>query len=152
MASIIDQNWFRKPGTSNTVAIVLLVLRIVAGAAFVFHGWQKIQQPASWVPPGGPVEIPGVFQFLAAVAEFLGGIAWVLGIVTPAASLGIACTMMVALYFHLIVFGDAFVNLAGGSSFELPMVYLSIALVLLVLGPGKFSMDYLIFGERDKTI
>jgi putative oxidoreductase len=66
----------------------------------------------------------------------------------PLASLGIASTMTGAVYFHSMVRKDPFVNLTGGPSYELASVYLGIALVFLVLGPGKFSLDRLIFGER----
>ncbi len=127
-------------------SIVLLILRLVAGSAFILHGWQKIQNPLGWMEPES--SIPGFFQLLAAISEFGGGIGWVFGILTPLASLGIASTMTVAVYFHSMVRKDPFVNLTGGPSYELALVYFGIALVLLVLGPGKFSLDKLIFRER----
>ena len=124
----------------------LFLLRLIVGAAFVFHGWGKIQNPWSWMGPSAA--IPGFFQFLAAVSEFGGGIAWVLGLLTPIASLGIGCTMTVAVYTHLIVRQDPFVNLTGGMSYEPALVYWGISILILALGPGKFSLDNKLFGER----
>lgn len=126
----------------------LLLLRLIVGTAFVFHGWGKMQNPFGWIPPQAPVHIPGFFQFLAAISEFGGGIAWVLGLLTPIASLGIGCTMTVAVYLHLIVRHDPFVNPTGGMSYEPALVYLGIAILILALGPGKFSLDNKLFGER----
>jgi len=124
---------------------VLLVLRLVAGTAFIIHGWQKIQTPFSWMGPQSTV--PALFQFLAALSEFGGGIAWILGLLTPLAALGIGCTMTVAVFMHSMVLHDPFVSLAGGRSYELASSYLCIALLLLALGPGRFSVDAKIFGE-----
>jgi putative oxidoreductase len=126
----------------------LLVLRLIVGAAFVFHGWGKIQTPFGWNPPESPISIPVFFQFLAAISEFGGGIAWILGLLTPVASLGIGFTMAVAVYLHSMVFKDPFVNMIGGASYEPALVYLGIALIFLALGPGKFSLDKKIFRER----
>lgn len=140
---------FQVPVQSTVASTVLLLLRLVAGTAFILHGWPKIQNPAGWMGPGSP--IPGVFQALAAVSEFGGGIAWVVGILTPLASLGIASTMSVAVYMHMIVLKDPFVNLTGKSSYELALVYLGIALALLALGPGKLSADRALFGERTES-
>lgn len=139
----------RVPGHPTTASIVLFLLRLVAGSAFILHGWQKIQNPAGWMGPNS--SIPGFFQFLAAISEFGGGIGWVLGLLTPLASLGIASTMTVAVYMHMIVRKDPFVILTHGSSYEPALVYLGIALVILVLGPGKFSADSAIFGKRMET-
>ena len=72
----------------------LLVLRIVSGLAFVFHGWGKIQNPTGWMGPDAGV--PGIFQARAAISEFVGGLAWILGALTPLFSLGLLCTMAVA--------------------------------------------------------
>jgi len=127
-------------------SIVLLLIRLVAGAAFVIHGSQKIQDPVGWMGPQAP--FPGFFLFLAAISEFGGGIAWILGLLTPLASLGIGCTMAVAVYVHSIIMKNPFVDLTGGLSYELASVYLCIAIVFLVLGPGKFSIDGKLFGER----
>jgi putative oxidoreductase len=140
---------FLQPVSHPTFAsAALLLLRLIVGAAFVFHGWGKIQTPFGWNPPESPIFIPVVFQFLAAISEFGGGIALILGLLTPIGSLGIGCTMAVAVYLHSMVMKDPFVNMTGGSSYEPALVFLGIALVILALGPGKFSLDKKIFGER----
>ena len=122
----------------------LLLLRLVAGVAFVLHGTGKIQNPFGWMPGGN---IPGVFQFLAAISEFGGGIAWIIGLVTPVAALGIAFTMLVASGMHALVMHDPFVS-TGGASFEPALLYFAVAVVLMGVGPGKFSLDWKIFGAR----
>ncbi len=121
----------------------LLLLRITAGIAFAIHGFSKIQNPFSWAGPDSP--LPGFLLALAALSEFGGGIAWVLGLLTPLASFGIACTMAVAFSFHTFVNGDPFVSREGPSS-ELAAIYFCIALVLLALGPGLFAADRKLFG------
>lgn len=127
-------------------SVALLVLRLVAGTAFIIHGWQKVQDPFGWMGPQSPV--PGLFQLLAALSEFGGGIAWMLGLLTPLAALGIGCTMTVAVFMHSMVLHDPFVSLTGGRSYELATVYLCTAVLFLALGPGRFSLDAKIFGER----
>jgi putative oxidoreductase len=128
-------------------SVGLLFLRLVAGLAFTFHGYGKIQHPFEWMGPNATV--PGVFQMLAAISEFGGGLAWMLGLLTPLASLGLACTMTVAVWTHAAVLHDPFVAKGPGSgSYELASVYLCFAALLLLSGPGCFSVDRLIFGEK----
>ena len=123
-----------------------LLLRLVVGLAFVTHGWGKMQAPFSWM--GAEAPVPGFFQFLAAISEFGGGIAWILGLLTGLGSLGIAFTMAVAVTMHMFVMKDPFVNMTGGAAYELPATYFCIAILLMIAGPGKFSLDAKIFGER----
>jgi putative oxidoreductase len=126
--------------------IALLLLRVVAGLAFMVHGWPKIQNPFGWMGPDSFA--PGIFQALAALSEFGGGLAWVLGLLTPLASLGIGSTMTVAFWFHAVLRGDPFVARGGGGSYELAAVYLCIALLLLAVGSGRLSLDRALFGRR----
>lgn len=112
----------------------------------MIHGYGKILSPMTWMGPEAPV--PGIFQLLAALSEFGGGIAWILGLVTPLASLGLAFTMMVAAGMHAFVLKDPFVNLEGGRSYELAAVFLCVSILLLLAGPGKLSADAKVFGER----
>jgi putative oxidoreductase len=127
-------------------AVGLLILRVVAGLAFVLHGWSKIQHPFTWMGPDA--SIPGILLALAAVSEFLGGIAWIVGLLTPLASLGILSTMVVATHMHMVILGQPFIG--KESSYELPLVYLCVALLLLLAGPGKLSVDALLFGRKDR--
>jgi putative oxidoreductase len=129
-------------------AVGLLLLRIVMGAAFMFHGWFKIQSPGGafgWMGTEAPV--PGVLQGLAVLAEFGGGLALILGLLTPLAALGIACTMIVALAMVHIPHGDPFVGYPGKPSFELAAGYLANVILLLLLGPGILSLDGLLFAK-----
>jgi|SRR6476661_3245625 len=127
---------------------IILVIRIVVGIAFVIAGWGKIQHPTTWMPK--PMAFPAVFQLLAAVSEFCGGIALILGLLTRLGAFGIACTMTVAVYMHRFVFGDPFVNMTGGSSYQLAAVYGLIAILILIYGPGRYSVDRYLFGSASK--
>jgi putative oxidoreductase len=139
-------NYFKPLVQPTSASTALLLLRIFAGVAFMLHGWGKIQNPMGWMPPSAPV--PGFLQLLAAFAEFGGGLAWILGLLTPLASLGLAITMFVASLMHIAVLKDPIINMTGGSSAEPALGYLFIALVLMFVGPGKFSVDRKIFGLR----
>jgi putative oxidoreductase len=113
---------FKPLRLSPRVSVGLLILRLVAGLAFVLG--------------------------LAAFSEFGGGLAWILGLLTPLASVGLACTMAVAVWMHAIVRGDPFVPSGPGGSYELASIYFCIAILLLLAGPGRFSMDRVVFGKR----
>ena len=129
-----------------SIDLALLLIRLVCGYAFILHGWGKIQHPMTWMGPDATV--PGFLQLLAAFSEFGGGIALIVGLVTRLASLGILCTMAVAVYTHAFVMHDLFVNPKGGSSFEPASVYFCVAVVLLAAGAGRFSLDKAVFGNR----
>ena len=137
---------FSVPEKPIFVSISLLLLRVVVGVAFMFHGWGKIQNPFSWMGPDGFA--PGVFQALAALSEFGGGLAVIIGLLTPLASLGIACTMAVAFFYHSVMRGDPFVAQGGGPSYELAAVYFCVAVLLVAIGPGRLSLDRTFFGRR----
>lgn len=122
----------------SRVSLALLILRLVFGVAFVAHGWGKIQNPMAWAGEN----FPGVLQLLAAVAEFGGGIAWIIGCLVPLASFGIFCTMAMAVYVHAVVKGDPFI---GG--YELALVYLIFAVAMMISGPGKYSVDNKLFNK-----
>lgn len=132
-------------------AVGLLAVRLVAGVAMMFHGWPKIQQATGWMGPDAPV--PGPLQALAAVAEFGGGLCWVLGLLTPVASALILGTMAAALGMVHIAQGHPFVaTQPGGPSFEPALGYLAIAVLLLLAGPGRLSLDWLLFGRRGAVV
>ena len=128
-------------------ALALLLVRLVMGLAFVLHGWPKIQNPMGWMNAMGGSSVPSFLQALAALAEFGGGIALVLGLLTPIAAFGLVCQMIGALILVHIPQGHPFVS-QGGPSSELALIYLVMSIMLIFLGPGKLSLDAALFGRR----
>lgn len=124
----------------SKASVALLLLRLAAGIGMCLHGFGKIQAPFDWMGPDAPV--PGILQFLAALSEFVGGIAWIIGLLTPLASLGMAITMVVATFVHVSK-GDPFVQ-----GYELALLYLCISIIFMILGPGKFAVDPIIGRKR----
>lgn len=136
---------FMQPAFQSTQSsTVLLILRLVMGIAFILHGWDKIQAPFSWMPP--EAGIPGILQFLAAFSEVGGGLALILGLLTSLAMLGLGITMAVATHFHAVIKGDPFVGREG--SYELALLYLVLSILFIVMGPGQYSADAKIFGQK----
>ena len=134
---------------SFTTSTAILPLRLVVGAAFILHGWPKIQNPTGWM--GNDASMSAAIQALVAVAEFGGGIALVLGLLTRLASLGIAAVMVGALATYHVPSGHPFVGKPGAPSCELAAVYLACALQFLLLGGGRFALDWMIFHRRSQA-
>lgn len=128
--------------------LALLILRLVAGTAMALHGYDKIfgenQGLTTW---GSKMGIPPALQACAALAEFGGGIAWALGALMPVASLGLIITMAVATYTMAVKFHAPFVGGPGGASAEAAAGYLAISILFLLVGPGRLSVDSLLFGR-----
>ncbi|HOW36298.1 MAG TPA: DoxX family protein [Candidatus Omnitrophota bacterium] len=121
--------------------IGLLILRIGIGVMFIIHGWPKItggQQ--AWQQLGmatGSVGIhfaPTFFGFMAAVAEFFGGICLILGLGFRIACGLLLINMFVASSMHLSK-GDGLV--VASHAVEAGILFLS----LIFIGPGKYSLD-----------
>lgn len=123
----------------------LMFLRVFVGYAFIMHGWGKIQNPMAWMGPDAA--IPGILQLLAAISEFGGGIALILGLLTRLASLGLFFTMVVAAAYHLMN-GDPLIASGPGGSAEPATVYMLIALLFILHGPGRHSADKALFGGK----
>src|SRR5688572_16662609 len=100
----------------------LLVLRVVVGAAFILHGWPKVNDVAGFAEKTG---VPWILGAAAAYSELVGGVLLILGLLTPVASGLLAVVMLVALFKVHLPAGHTFVN-PGGPNFELAALYLAI--------------------------
>ena len=135
------------------MAAALLLGRLVCGLGMAWHGWEKAHHGYGFhwgdtisITPGNELHILPFFQGLATLSELGGGLALIFGLLTSVASLGIIATMTFAIVSFHLGKDEPFVNLQGGGSWELNALYLVIPLGLILSGPGKISLDWLLFG------
>lgn len=128
----------------------LLLLRIVAGLVLLYgHGFEKLGvifsgQPIQFMDPIGLG--PKTSFFMAAFAEGICSILLVLGLFSRFASLVLSINFVVIFIFHAFIVGDGFQVL------ELRFLYLMTFVALTFLGPGRRSLDYLLFGRQARTM
>ncbi len=128
------------------VDVVLLVIRVFVGFAMLSHGFPKLQQLLS----GEEIKFfdflglgPKISLTLAVFAEFVCSIFLILGLFTRPALFFLVITMAVAgLVVHS---GDAFERK------ETSLLYLSIYLLVMAFGPGRYSIDHLISKRRETS-
>ena len=123
---------------------VPLILRVVLGALFIAHGFQKISHGmpdfARTVAHLG-FPMPALFAWAAALSEFLGGICVLVGLFTRYAALAIAIVMTVA-----VVKVHLHEGLVGG--YEFPLALFAVAVAVVLLGAGPASVDHTVL-HRD---
>jgi putative oxidoreductase len=135
--------------TTDDYAIALL--RVVLGIVFFAHGAQKV---LGWFGGHGwagsmnsftqNLGIPALFAVLAILAEFLGGLGLIVGLLSRVAALGIAVEMVVAVFMVHLANGF-FMNWTGtqqGEGFEYHLLAISMAIVIAYKGAGAFSLDH----------
>jgi putative oxidoreductase len=59
--------------------------------------------------------------------------------------------MFVAALTHAVMKGDPFVS-KGGPSYELAAIYFVLALMFLITGPGRYSIDRKLFGLQTNRL
>lgn len=133
--------------TTNT-GLAGLALRLPAGIIFAAHGSQKLfgalggyglEGTGQWMASIG-LE-PGYLMALAAgSAEFFGGIALLIGLLTRPAAFVLAITMLVAIVSVHIQNGLFMSN----NGYEFGLSLLAIAVALVFNGAGAVSVDRLI--------
>ena len=118
----------------------LLILRIGIGVMFIMHGYHKIiGGPDKWEKLGhamgelGITFVPVFWGFMAALAEFGGGILLIIGLMFRPACLLLLFTMVVATLMHMGK-GDSIVD--ASHSIEMGILFLS----LLFIGPGRYRV------------
>jgi putative oxidoreductase len=132
---------FAWPVSTQAVDVGLVLVRITVGLAFILHGWPKIQHPFSWAH--GVLAAPPILQFAAALAEFVGGIAILVGLATRLFAFLLFCDMFTAIALVQIPHGARFVATHGGRSYELESIYWISAILLFIAGPGRYAIDRL---------
>ena len=135
--------------------VSLLLLRLLLGGVMFPHGAQKA---LGWWGGDGlsatvtgftqHMGIPPVFAWLAIAAEFLGSLGLIAGLLTRVAAFGVAAVMAVAV--AMVHNTNFFMNWSGtqnGEGFEYHLLAMAAALVLMIDGGGRASLDRAIAGD-----
>lgn len=122
-----------KNNLQNNVGLALL--RIVPSAMMLSHGLPKFQKMLGgnfeFADPIGLGAAPSLF--LAMIGEFICPILIIIGFKTRIMAIPPAITMLVAAF--MIHINDPF------GTKEKALIYLVIFLAIILLGPGKYSID-----------
>jgi putative oxidoreductase len=120
-----------------------LIGRLVLGAIMLAHGWGKVIPRGSLYNFAHVVSrlgLPYWLGYVAAFTEFFGGIALILGLLTPIVSVAVAFEMAVAILKVHLHHG-----LTGPQGYEFPLGLFALSLLLLADGPGYFALDRVVF-------
>ena len=133
---------------SSDAGLASFILRVPTGLILAAHGAQKLfgafggyglEGTGQWMASIG-LEPGMLMAFLAGSAEFFGGLALALGLLTRPAALLTAFTMLVAVFSVHISNGLFMAN----NGYEYALTLMMVSLALLVQGAGAFSLDNLI--------
>lgn len=131
----------------------LLLLRLITGFGFAFHGYAKLGRgPEKFAAILTVLHIPApsLMAWTTTLLELLGGIALMLGAGVSPLAVPLVVTMLVALFGVHFRYGFSSVGLkaitAAGAQFapvgyELNLLYIGALVALALSAPGPLSVD-----------
>ena len=128
--------------------VALLGARVGLGWIFVYHGagtlfgafgGSGIHPQAVYFAHVAHLRPGTFFAVLGGIIECFGGAAVALGILGRLAALGLVGDMVIAMI--TVTFGNGIIGDASGSGYELNIALAALALVIAILGTGRFSLD-----------
>lgn len=130
-----------------------LVLRVVLGGLFVWHGIDKFDSGIAMVEDmftmwGVPA--PAITATVVAVIEIVAGLALIVGVGTRIAAMALGVVMFGALYYVKLDLGVISDGPMPGAELDLSLLAGLVALV--ILGPGRFSADQVLGIEPPERI
>lgn len=129
---------------STNAGVSALVLRVPVGVVLVAHGAQKLfgwlggyglEGTGQWMASVG-FEPGYLIAALAGSAEFFGGMALLLGVLTRPAAAVAAFTMLMAMTVH---WGNGL--FVSNNGYEYAMTLLAASLSLVFSGSGRWALD-----------
>ena len=108
------------------------------GAIFIIHSLKKFDP--SWQDWLMSIGIPPEMQLPIALAEFIGGILLVVGVLTRVTS-SIFAVILLGAIFHIRWENGFFVSQGG---WEWDLVMLAAVLAIIVAGPGRISIAHIV--------
>jgi len=121
-----------------------LLLRVGVGVVFAVHGWQKFDGGVSNFAPflqSLNVPAPELVAWLQTIAEGVGGLMLIAGVLTRLVTVPLIVTMVGAIALVKVDVGFTVADAAGA---ELDVALLAGLLGLLFIGPGRLSVDGLL--------
>ena len=121
--------------------LAILILRVFTGALLIHHGFEKLNDINNFADAFvRPLHLPFpiTLSYIAAASEIIGSWSLIIGLGTRLGALAILGTMTVAIYHALVTSGFNIYLL------ELLALYFALAISIILIGPGKFSADFLI--------
>ncbi len=137
---------FAKNLLSNGQSLSLLLARFAVAYGFydpAMQKWADIGAIAVWFESMG-IPLPTLNAYMAATTELLGVILLTLGLFTRLISIPLIVVMIVAITTVHLAHGFS----AGDNGFEIPLYYMLFLALFASFGAGKFSLDYLLFGDE----
>src|ERR1044072_5500543 len=113
-----------------------LPIRIMAGVAFILHGLPKFENLQGTQGFFSSVGIPAELAMVIGLLEVIGGILLIVGLITRITSILFIIEMIGAV---LIVKQDN--GFMGQGGFEVDLLLMFISISLLLLGPGRMSIE-----------
>ena len=118
--------------------IAFMGVRTVIGVIFISHGVGKFN-PGFLGFLTEQVGLPAELQIPIALAETVGGIVLIIGVLSRISASILAIDMLGAIF---LVRGAS--NLTGQGGYELDLILLSGVLLIIVAGPGRVSVSHIV--------
>ncbi|HEX6494831.1 MAG TPA: DoxX family protein [Acidobacteriaceae bacterium] len=140
---------FRR-AASSLQSPLLLVVRLYWGWQFAQSGWGRLHHvpQATQFFASLHIPFPGANVVFVSSLEFVGGILLILGLASRIISLLLACDMLVA---YITADPEALHSIFSdpGKFYNAdPYTFLFASLLILIFGPGRFALDWLLTRNR----